>query len=125
MNTGDLGHLNENRRLFIDGREEDMIVSGGEKVFPGEVEDLLRRHDGVEDAAVIGVDDEEFGHRLSAFVVTAEGVHLSEDELKGYVRDNLARFKTPREVVFVKEVPRNPTGKVLKAELRRGHREQP
>jgi acyl-CoA synthetase (AMP-forming)/AMP-acid ligase II len=119
MNTGDLGHLDENGRLFIDGREDDMIVSGGENVFPGEVEDLLRRHDGVEDAAVIGVDDEEFGQRLSAFVVTAEGVHLSEDELKGYVRDNLARFKVPREVVFVDEVPRNPTGKVVKAELRR------
>jgi fatty-acyl-CoA synthase len=117
MNTGDLGHLDENGRLFIDGREDDMIVSGGENVFRGEVEDLLRRHDGVEDAAVIGVDDEEFGQRLSAFVVTAEGVHLSESQLKDYVRDNLARFKAPREVVFVDEVPRNPTGKVIKAEL--------
>jgi fatty-acyl-CoA synthase len=117
MNTGDLGHLDENGRLFIDGREDDMIVSGGENVFPGEVEDLLRRHDGVEDAAVIGVDDEEFGQRLSAFVVTAEGVHLSEGALKGYVRENLARFKVPREVVFVDEVPRNATGKVVKSKL--------
>lgn len=127
MNTSDLGHLDENRRLFIDGREDDMIVSGGENVFPGEVEDLLRRHVGVEDTAVIGVDDEEFGQRLSAFVVTREGVHLSEDELKRYVRDNLARFKTPREVVFVDEVPRSPTGKVVKAELlmRRGEGRQP
>ena len=116
-NTGDLGHQDENGRLFIDGREDDMIVSGGENVFPGEVEDLLRRHDGVEDAAVIGVEDEEFGQRLNAFVVNAEGVHLSESQLKGYVRDNLARFKVPREVVFVDEVPRNPTGKVVKAEL--------
>ncbi len=117
MNTGDLGHLDENGRLFIDGREDDMIVSGGENVFPGEVEDLLRRHGGVEDAAVIGVDDEEFGQRLSAFVVTVEGAKLSEDELKGYVRSSLARFKVPREVVFVDEVPRNATGKVDKAEL--------
>jgi acyl-CoA synthetase (AMP-forming)/AMP-acid ligase II len=117
MNTGDLGHLDENGRLFIDGREDDMIVSGGENVFPAEVEDLLRHHAGVEDAAVIGVDDEEFGQRLSAFVVAAQGVDLSEDELKGYVRDNLARFKVPRNVVFLEEVPRNPTGKVVKAEL--------
>jgi acyl-CoA synthetase (AMP-forming)/AMP-acid ligase II len=119
MNTGDLGHLDASGRLFIDGREDDMIVSGGENVFPGEVEELLCRHPGVEDAAVIGVDDEEFGQRLSAFVVTAEGVHLSEEELRRYVRDNLARFKVPREVVFVDEVPRNPTGKVVKTELRR------
>ena len=117
MNTGDLGHVDEDGRLFIDGREDDMIVSGGENVFPAEVEDLLRRHDGVEDAAVIGVDDEEFGQRLRAFVVATDGVHLSEDELKRYVRHNLARFKVPREVVFVDEVPRNPTGKVVKAEL--------
>ncbi len=117
MNTGDLGHLDEEGRLFIDGREDDMIVSGGENVFPAEVEDLLRRHPAVEDAAVIGVDDEEFGQRLRAFVVTADGVEVSEEELKTYVRDNLARFKVPREVVFVREVPRNPTGKVVKAEL--------
>jgi fatty-acyl-CoA synthase len=117
MNTGDLGHLDEEGRLFVDGREDDMIVSGGENVFPGEVEDLLRRHEGVEDAAVIGVDDEEFGQRLRAFVVVAGAGGPSEDELKGYVRDNLARFKVPRDVTFVDEVPRNPTGKLLKAEL--------
>ena len=117
MNTGDLGHLDDDGRLFIDGREDDMIVSGGENVFPAEVEDLLRRHQGVEDAAVIGVDDEEFGQRLRAFVVTVDGPEPSEDELKGYVKDHLARFKVPREVVFVAEIPRNPTGKLVKAEL--------
>jgi len=117
MNTGDLGHIDEQGRLFIDGREDDMIVSGGENVFPGEVENLLRHHDGVEDAAVIGVDDEEFGQRLRAFVVRADRVHLSEAELKAYVKERLARFKVPREVVFVDEVPRNPTGKVLKSQL--------
>ena len=71
MNTGDLDHLDENGRLFIDGREDDMMVSGGENVFPGEVENLLRHH-AVEDAAVIGIDEEEFGQRLRAFVVTVE-----------------------------------------------------
>ena len=117
MDTGDLGHLDEHDRLFIDGREDDMIVSGGENVFPAEVENLLRHHDGVDDAAVIGVDDEEFGQRLRAFVVPADGVQLSERALKDYVKENLARFKVPREVVFVDEVPRNPTGKVVRAQL--------
>ena len=115
MNTGDLGHLDEEGRLFIDGREDDMIVSGGENVFPGEVEDVLARHEQVEDVAVTGVEDEEFGQRLRAYVVTASG--LSEDELKAYVKENLARYKVPREVVFVDELPRNPTGKLLKSKL--------
>jgi fatty-acyl-CoA synthase len=86
-------------------------------VFPGEVEELLAAHEAVQEAAVIGVDDEKFGQRLKAFVVVRPGANLSEDEVKGYVRDNLARYKSPREVVFLDELPRNPTGKVLKREL--------
>jgi len=115
MNTGDLGHLDESGRLFIDGREDDMIVSGGENVFPAEVEDVLARHEQVDDVAVTGVEDDEFGQRLRAYVVTAS--ELSEDQVKAYVKENLARYKVPREVVFVDELPRNPTGKLLKAEL--------
>jgi acyl-CoA synthetase (AMP-forming)/AMP-acid ligase II len=117
MNTGDLGHLDDEGRLFIDGREDDMIVSGGENVFPAEVEDVLARHDGVEDVAVIGVEDEDFGQRLRAYVVAGHGAQLSEDELKADVKQNLARYKVPRDVVFVDEVPRNPTGKLLKSQL--------
>jgi acyl-CoA synthetase (AMP-forming)/AMP-acid ligase II len=117
MNTGDLGHVDAAGRLFIDGREDDMIVSGGENVFPGEVEDVLARHDGVADVAVIGVEDEEFGQRLKAFVVADDGAELSEDALKAHVKDNLARYKVPREIVFVDELPRNPTGKLLKKQL--------
>jgi fatty-acyl-CoA synthase len=86
-------------------------------VFPGEVEELLAGHEAIEEAAVIGVDDEKFGQRLKAFVVLRDGHELSEDEVKAYVRDNLARYKSPREVVFLDELPRNPTGKVLKREL--------
>jgi fatty-acyl-CoA synthase len=117
MSSGDVGHFNEDGLMFVDGRDDDMIVSGGENVFPGEVEELLAGHDGISEAAVIGVEDEKFGQRLKAFVVLRQGASLSEDDVKGYVRENLARYKTPREVVFIDELPRNPTGKVLKREL--------
>jgi fatty-acyl-CoA synthase len=118
MSTGDLGHFDRNGRLFVDGREDDMIVSGGENVFPQEVEDVLAGHDGVADVAVVGVDDEDFGQRLKAFVVTTPDAEPTEDELKAFVKSNLARYKVPREVVFLDELPRNPTGKVMHARLR-------
>ena len=117
MSSGDVGHFDDKGRLFIDGRDDEMIVSGGENVFPGEIEELLAGHEAIEEAAAVGVDDEQFGQRLKAFVVLRDGKQLTEDEVKDYVRDNLARYKAPREVVFVDELPRNPTGKVLKREL--------
>jgi fatty-acyl-CoA synthase len=117
LSSGDVGHFDRDGRLYIDGRDDDMIVSGGENVFPREVEDLLMTHPSVADAAAIGVDDEEFGKRLRAFVVVRSGVKVTEDEVKAFVKDNLARYKVPREVVFLEELPRNPTGKVLKREL--------
>jgi fatty-acyl-CoA synthase len=104
--------------MFVDGRDDDMIVSGGENVFPQEVEELLHRHDAVADAAVVGVDDDEWGQRLRAVVVKQKGKQLSEDQVKSYVKERLARYKVPREVVFMDELPRNATGKVLKRELR-------
>jgi acyl-CoA synthetase (AMP-forming)/AMP-acid ligase II len=118
LSSGDVGHFDEEGRLFIDGRDDEMIVSGGENVFPREVEDLLADHEAVAEAAVVGVDDEQFGQRLKAFVVLQNGGGASEDELKDYVKQNLARYKVPREVVFLEELPRNSTGKVLKRELR-------
>jgi fatty-acyl-CoA synthase len=117
MSTGDMGHFDAAGRLFVDGRDDEMIVSGGENVFPREVEDLLADHDQIEEAAVIGVPDDEFGQRLKAFVVPRDGADLDEDTIKEYVKRNLARFKVPRDVVFVDELPRNATGKVLKREL--------
>jgi acyl-CoA synthetase (AMP-forming)/AMP-acid ligase II len=117
MSTGDMGHIDEAGRLFIDSREDDMIVSGGENVYPGEVEELLSKHPKISDAAVVGVDDPDFGQRLKAFVVTSGGSDLSEDEVKKYVKEHLARYKVPREVEFLDELPRNATGKVLKREL--------
>jgi acyl-CoA synthetase (AMP-forming)/AMP-acid ligase II len=117
MSSGDVGHFDEKGRLFVDGRDDDMIVSGGENVFPQEVEDLLAGHDKIAEAAVFGVDDEKYGQRLKAVVVT-KGGDLSEDEVKKYVKSNLAGYKVPRDVEFVDELPRNATGKVLKRELK-------
>jgi acyl-CoA synthetase (AMP-forming)/AMP-acid ligase II len=118
MSTGDVGHFDAGGRLFVDGRDDEMIVSGGENVFPREVEDLLADNGQIEEAAVIGVEDAEWGQRLKAFVVKREGAQeLSEEAVKAYVKENLARYKVPREVVFLSELPRNATGKVLKREL--------
>jgi fatty-acyl-CoA synthase len=115
--TGDIGHLDDAGRLFVDGRDDDMVVSGGENVFPLEIENLLLRRPDIADAAVIGVADPEFGQRLRAFVVPAEGATLDPDDIRAYVRANLARYKVPRDVVLLAELPRNPTGKVLRATL--------
>jgi fatty-acyl-CoA synthase len=118
MSSGDVGHFDDAGRLFVDGRDDDMIVSGGENVFPQEVEDLLSGHEKIAEAAVFGVDDDEFGQRLKAVVVTKGDASLSEDEVKKYVKSNLAGYKVPRDVEFIDELPRNATGKVLKRELK-------
>jgi len=117
MATGDVGRFDEAGHLFVEGRDDEMIVSGGENVFPKEVEDCLHRHEAVEDVAAIGVDDEDFGKRLRAFVVLTSPDAVDEDELKAHVKSNLARYKVPREIVFLDELPRNATGKILKREL--------
>jgi acyl-CoA synthetase (AMP-forming)/AMP-acid ligase II len=118
MRTGDVGRLDAQGRLFVEGRDDEMIVSGGENVFPREVEDLLADHDQIEEVAVVGVDDDEFGQRLKAFVVPRNGNGLTAEAVQDYVKENLARYKVPRDVVFVDELPRNATGKILKRELR-------
>jgi acyl-CoA synthetase (AMP-forming)/AMP-acid ligase II/NAD(P)-dependent dehydrogenase (short-subunit alcohol dehydrogenase family) len=144
MSTGDVGHFDAVGRLFIDGRDDDMILSGGENVFPQEVEELLSSlvdrlkelikykgyqvppaeleallltHPAVADAAVVGVPDQDFGQRLAAFVVLKPGASTSEEELKPYVRERLARFKVPREITIVDELPRNSTGKLQRRKL--------
>jgi len=117
LSSGDVGHFDAEGRLFIDGRDDEMIVSGGENVFPREIEDLLADLEGVVEVAVIGVDDEKFGQRLKAFVVLRDGFELSAEAVVSHVKQNLASFKAPREVEFLAELPRNATGKVLKREL--------
>jgi fatty-acyl-CoA synthase len=124
MSTGDVGYLDDQGRLFVEGRDDDMIVSGGENVFPQEVEDLIARQDGVDEVAVIGVADEKFGQRLKAYVVKKKGASVTEDSIQKVVKANLARYKVPREVEFIDELPRNATGKVLKRELKEQHEEK-
>ncbi|KAA1423596.1 AMP-binding protein [Mumia zhuanghuii] len=116
MSTGDVGSIRDGL-LFVDGRDDDMIVSGGENVYPQEVEDCLARHPAVLEVAVVGVDDAAYGQRLVAWVALREHATASEDELKEHVKAHLARYKVPREVRFVHELPRNATGKVLKRRL--------
>jgi len=117
LSSGDVGHLDAAGRLFVDGRDDEMIVSGGENVFPREVEDLLADHEAVVEVAVIGVEDEQFGQRLKAFVVLAEEAAISDEDLKAHVKAHLAGYKAPREVEFMDELPRNATGKILKKDL--------
>ncbi|AKN18353.1 long-chain-fatty-acid--CoA ligase FadD2 [Mycobacterium haemophilum] len=118
LSSGDVGYFDEHGLLYVSGRDDEMIVSGGENVFPAEVEDLISGHPDVVEATAIGVDDKEWGARLRAFVVKKQDATIDEDAIKTYVRDHLARYKVPREVIFLDELPRNPTGKVLKRELR-------
>jgi fatty-acyl-CoA synthase len=118
MSSGDVGYFDEHGLLYVSGRDDEMIVSGGENVFPAEIEDLISGHPEVIEATALGVEDQDWGHRLRAFVVKAEGASVDEDAIKTYVRDHLARYKVPREVIFLDELPRNPTGKILKRELR-------
>lgn len=118
MSSGDVGYFDADGLLYVSGRDDEMIVSGGENVFPAEVEDLISGHPDVIEATAVGVEDKDFGARLRAFVVPKEGVELTEDAIKDYVREHLARYKVPREVIFLTELPRNPTGKILKRELR-------
>jgi len=119
LSSGDMGYFDDNGLLYVTGRDDEMIVSGGENVFPAEVEDLISGHPDVIEATALGVDDKEYGARLRAFVVKQKDSDLDEDAVKTYVKEHLARYKVPREVVFLDELPRNPTGKILKRELRK------
>jgi acyl-CoA synthetase (AMP-forming)/AMP-acid ligase II len=118
MTAGDLGHLDEDGRLFVDSREDDMIVSGGENVYPGEVEAVLGEHPDIDEIAVIGVADEQFGERLVAFAVARRESELTDEHVRAYAKEKLARYKVPREVRLMDELPRNALGKVLKKKLR-------
>jgi fatty-acyl-CoA synthase len=118
MASGDMGYLDEQGRLFVVGRDDEMIVSGGENVYPIEVEKTLAAHPDVAEAAVLGVDDEQYGQRLAAFVVLAPDASATPDSLKQHVRENLANYKVPREILVLDELPRSSTGKILRNELR-------
>jgi len=118
MHTGDAGILDEDGYLFIQDRVKDMVVSGGENVYPREVENALFEHPAVVDVAVIGIPDEKWGESVKAIVVVRQGAAASADDLVEFCRGRLAGFKCPRSVDFVAELPRNASGKLLKKELR-------
>ena len=115
MSSGDVGYFDSEGRLFVTGRADDMIVSGGENVFPLEIEEVLLSHDGIVDAVVVGVPDDEFGQRLAAFIVRSG--ELDETDVRSFVAARLARHKVPRDVTFVDELPRNTTGKLLRSKI--------
>jgi fatty-acyl-CoA synthase len=115
---GDLGYIDDDGYLYVTGRDDDMIVSGGENIFPSEVEGVLEEHPDLVESAVVGVEDEEFGQALHAFVVVRDGVELAAEGIADFVREHLARYKAPKRVTFLDELPRNATGKVLKKDLR-------
>ncbi|MDT5066288.1 MAG: hypothetical protein QOK02_2443 [Mycobacterium sp.] len=117
MSSGDVGYLDDAGRLFVVGRDDEMIVSGGENVYPIEVEKTLAAHPDVAEAAVLGVDDEQYGQRLAAFVVLDHGATATPETLKAHVRENLANYKVPRQIVVLDELPRGSTGKIVRREL--------
>jgi fatty-acyl-CoA synthase len=117
MASGDMGYVDDNGRLFVVGRDDEMIVSGGENVYPIEVEKTLTSHSDVAEAAVIGVDDEQYGQRLAAFVVLNGGAGATTDDLKQHVRDSLANYKVPRQITVLDELPRSITGKIVRKDL--------
>jgi acyl-CoA synthetase (AMP-forming)/AMP-acid ligase II len=123
MSSGDVVYLDSAGRLFVVGRDDEMIVSGGENVYPIEVEKILISHADVAEASVIGVDDETYGQRLVAFVVLNRGGTATPEDLKHHVRDNLANYKVPRSITLLEELPRNNTGKVLRRVLAEASRE--
>ncbi len=116
VSTGDVGVFDADGRLFIRGRSDDLIISGGENVHPTEVEDVLRLCPGVADIAAVGRPDDAFGQRVVCYVVPSEGADLAllPDDVVAFARDSLAAFQRPREVYLVGELPRNETGKVLR-----------
>jgi acyl-CoA synthetase (AMP-forming)/AMP-acid ligase II len=121
LHTGDVGYLDEDGYLFITGRVKDLIIRGGENISAGEIEAALEGHPAVEEAAVIGVPDPDWGETVKAIVVLKNGSHATVEELQAYARERLASYKMPAYVTFVPELPRNPLGKVLKTELRKEH----
>jgi fatty-acyl-CoA synthase len=117
MASGDVGYLDDAGRLFVVGRDDEMIVSGGENVYPIEVETTLVDHDEVAEASVIGVQDEKYGQRLVAFVVLGDGASATPATLKQHIRDSLANYKVPRDITILDELPRSSTGKIVRSEL--------
>jgi len=122
MHTGDLGYLDEDGFVYISGRAEDLIITGGENVYPKEVEEWLYAHPGISEAAVIGVEDAKWGEAIQAVIVPQPGVTLSEEEIISFCRQKIARYKCPKSVTILKELPKNAAGKIMKKDLKKRYR---
>ncbi|WP_430787402.1 AMP-binding protein [Virgibacillus flavescens] len=118
METGDLGYQDNNGYYFLCGRTDEMIISGGENVYPAEVENVLMKHSFIEDVAIIGINDEKFGQRLKAFVVPVENASLTENEIMEWLRSRVARYQLPREIELVDDLPYTALGKLDKKQLK-------
>jgi acyl-CoA synthetase (AMP-forming)/AMP-acid ligase II len=118
VHTGDAGYMDQEGYLYLKDRLKDMVVSGGENIYPVEVENAIAKHDAVADVAVIGIPDDKFGEALLAFVVLKPGSSLELDELVAFCRDRIAGYKIPRRLEIIEQLPRNPSGKILKKILR-------
>jgi acyl-CoA synthetase (AMP-forming)/AMP-acid ligase II len=118
FHTGDAGYFDQDGYLYVHDRVKDMVISGGENIYPAEVESALYGHPAVADVGVIGVPDDRWGEAVKAIVVRKPGVEIGERELIDYCRERIAHYKAPRSVDFVDELPRNPSGKILKRVLR-------
>ena len=119
LHTGDTGWADDNGFIYIVGRKKDIIISGGTNIYPGEVEGVLTHHPAVEDAAVIGVDDELWGEKVVAVVVLQKHMVCTEQQIIDFCREHLAGFKCPHSVIFSEQLPRNAAQKVMKEELKR------
>jgi len=118
LHTGDMGYMDERGYLFIMDRSKDMIISGGENIYPREIEEVLVKHPAVREVAVIGIPDPKWGEAVKAVVAPVEGTSVTENELIHFCRDSIAGYKKPKSIDFVKELPKNNYGKILKRELR-------
>ena len=121
--TGDIGYMDEDGYIFLAGRAKDIIIRGGENISPEEIEAVLHSHPSVDEAAVIGVSDSQWGEAVRAIVVRKDGFEVSSEEIIEFSRSRLASYKKPESVIFVESLPRNPMGKVLKRVLREEHGE--
>jgi acyl-CoA synthetase (AMP-forming)/AMP-acid ligase II len=124
LQTGDMGRCDKTGNIYLIDRKQDMIISGGENIYPREVEEILYKHTAVEEVAVIGLPDPYWVERVHAVIVLKKGVSAEEGEIIAFCKTHLARYKAPKSIDLVKELPKNPQGKILKREIKERYRQR-